>query len=102
MTSPCLLTDISSVHKYDNLQNCSKELNSRLGIDLITKGTKFYLYDTTHNRAATSRSSTSRSQPPKVVWNDRASQEESNATSNVSNNGRKRREFTGIAHGEQY
>ncbi|KZV20583.1 hypothetical protein F511_09990 [Dorcoceras hygrometricum] len=67
--------------------------------DLIAKGTKFYLYDTTHNRAATSRSSTSRSQPPKVIWNDRASQEESNSTSNASNNGRQRRELTGKAHG---
>ncbi|KZV38657.1 transmembrane receptor protein tyrosine kinase [Dorcoceras hygrometricum] len=68
----------------------SRELNSRLGTDLITNGMKFYLYDTMHNQAATSRSSTSRSQPPKVVWNNRSLQEESNATSIVQDDGRNR------------
>ncbi|KZV29014.1 hypothetical protein F511_44028 [Dorcoceras hygrometricum] len=37
----------------------------------------------------------------KVVWNDRASQEESNATSNVSNNGRKRWELPEKSYCEQ-
>ncbi|KZV28792.1 hypothetical protein F511_28856 [Dorcoceras hygrometricum] len=75
------------------------QLNRKLKQRLILRSQQqFEVLPQRHDtwpKTVTSRSSTSRSQIPKVVWNDRVSQEESNATSNVSNNGRQRREFTG-------
>ncbi|KZV41979.1 hypothetical protein F511_29506 [Dorcoceras hygrometricum] len=71
---------------------------------ITTKGSreiwKFYLSYTTHKRAATLRFTTSQPQPPRLVWNGRASREESNATSNVPKGGRKRWEFVGETHDE--
>ncbi|KZV53566.1 hypothetical protein F511_27290 [Dorcoceras hygrometricum] len=78
------------------------KLKPRLGTRSHHKGTKFYLHYKTHNRAATSRSSTSQPQSPKVVWNDRASQEESKATSHVPSNGRKRWELPEKSYCEQH
>ncbi|KZV48139.1 zinc finger CCCH domain-containing protein 1-like [Dorcoceras hygrometricum] len=51
-----------------------------------------------HTETATSCSSSSQRQPPKWVRDERAFQEESNATSNVKHGGRNRRESTGEAH----
>ncbi|KZV28627.1 hypothetical protein F511_37637 [Dorcoceras hygrometricum] len=80
----------------------NRKLNSRLGTRSHRQGMKFYLNYSKYERAATSRSSTSQLQPPKVVWNGRASRKESNATSHASNNGRKRWEFVGETHGEHF
>ncbi|KZV28602.1 hypothetical protein F511_31451 [Dorcoceras hygrometricum] len=77
------------------------KLKPRLGTRSHHKGTNFYLHYKTHKWAATSRSSTSQPQPPKVIWNDRALQEESNATSNVPNNGQKRWELLEKSYCEQ-
>ncbi|KZV14830.1 hypothetical protein F511_40678 [Dorcoceras hygrometricum] len=47
----------------------NRKLNSRLGTRFHRQGMKFYLSYSKYERAATSRSSTSQLQPPKVVWN---------------------------------
>ncbi|KZV30829.1 hypothetical protein F511_36837 [Dorcoceras hygrometricum] len=78
---------------WSQAQVPARKLKPRLGTRSHHKGTTFYLHYKTHKWAATSRSTTSQPQPQKVIWNDRASQEESNATSNVPNNGRKRWEL---------
>ncbi|KZV55463.1 hypothetical protein F511_31063 [Dorcoceras hygrometricum] len=83
----------ATLNQLNYYQTTYWKLKPMLGIRSHHKGTKFYLHYKTHNRAATSRSSTSQPQPPKVVWNDRASQEESNAISHVPNNDRKRWEL---------
>ncbi|KZV28492.1 xaa-Pro dipeptidase [Dorcoceras hygrometricum] len=70
--------------------------------DLITNSKGYLNAQPNGRKAIASRFRSSPLQPPKGLSIERSSRVESNATSNMTNDGRNQWEISGETHGEQY